>query len=189
MKLLMTTLMTSLTALALGGCGVTVLPTSQSLTKSSWPDYAAAKSAYARIELDKTTAAELKVLGFDPDALPNTRVLNYVDVVNLFGASFKLDELPAGVRACVAARDACQGYVMRGQQIRNKRVGNVAADLLGFGRKTNTTGWEFSTTLVLVGNVVTYKLWNGTPTIETASAERNPLGPLQNMGGLVPKPW
>jgi hypothetical protein len=175
----------------LTGCSTVtaILPVSQTATQSPWEDYTDAKTSFERIRVGKTSTAELVRLGFDPNTLPNTRVLNYVDVVNLFGASFKLQDLPAGVRKCVSARDTCQGYVIRAQNIKNKREGNIAVDLLGFGKKTRTTGWEFSVSLVLVGDTVTYKLWNGTPTLESTTTDSNPLGPMQNMAGAIPKPW
>ena len=170
----------------LAGC--TVLPSSNTNTPSSWANYAEAKAAFDRIDTS-TTKEALVILGFDPASLPNTRVLNYVDVVNLFGSSFRLEDLPKGVKECVSAREACQGYVLRSQTIKNQRDGNVASDLFGFKKHTTTRGWEFSATLVLVNNKVAYKLWNGTPSIETTSRETNPLGPMQSLGGIIPQPF
>jgi hypothetical protein len=170
----------------LAGC--TVLPSSNTNTPSPWANYAEAKAAFDRIDTS-TTKEALVILGFDPAGLPNTRVLNYVDVVNLFGSSFRLQDLPKGVKECVTAREACQGYVLRSQTIKNQRDGNVASDLFGFKKHTTTRGWEFSATLVLVNNKVAYKLWNGTPSIETTSRETNPLGPMQSLGGVIPKPF
>lgn len=179
-------LMACASLLVLGGC--TVLPNSTNVSKSPWATYDEAHKAFYTINTD-TDRSELVALGFDPAALPNTRQLNYVDVVNLFGASFKLDDLPPGVKACVAARDACQGYVIRTQNFNSKRDGNIPADLLGFRKRTRTTGWEFSATLVLVNDTVVYKLWNGTPNVESLNHETNPLGPMQNLSGIIPKPF
>jgi hypothetical protein len=171
---------------ALAGC--TVLPSSGTTAPSPWATYAEAKAAFDRINTN-TTKEALVILGFDPASLPNTRVLNYVDVVNLFGSSFRLEDLPKGVKDCVAARDACQGYVLRSQMIKNQRDGNIASDLFGFKKHTTTRGWEFNATLVLVRDKVVYKLWNGTPSIETTSRETNPLGPMQSLSGIIPKPF
>ncbi len=170
-----------------GGC--TVLPQSTNVTKSPWAGYADAKAAFDKVEQGKTTKTELRGLGLSPDLVPNARALNYVDVVNLFGASFRLEDLPAGIRKCVDAREGCHAYVIRAQNVQNKREGNIPADLFGFKKRVKTTGWEFSATLVLVHDTVTYKLWNGTPTLESTTNENNPLGPMQSMGGLIPKPF
>lgn len=171
---------------AIGGC--TVLPSSGTNTQSPWKSYTEAKAAFDRIDTS-TTKEALVILGFDPAALPNTRNLNYVDVVNLFGSSFRAEDLPQGVKDCVAARDGCQGYVLRSQHIKNQRDGNIATDLFGFKKHTTTTGWDFNATLVLVNGKVAYKLWNGTPTISTTSRENNPLGPMQSLSGIIPKPF
>jgi hypothetical protein len=42
--------------------------------------------------------------------------------------------------------------------------------------------------MVLVNKVVVYKLWTGTPEIESVENSVTPLGPMQNLGFLVPKP-
>lgn len=170
----------------LSGC--TVLPSSGTTTPSPWASYADAKAAFDRIDTN-TTKEALVILGFDPATLSNTRNLNYVDVVNLFGSSFRAEDLPKGVKECVAARDSCQGYVIRSQNIKNQRDGNIATDLFGFKKHTTTTGWDFNATLVLVNGKVAYKLWNGTPTINTTSRENNPLGPMQSLSGIIPKPF
>jgi hypothetical protein len=172
--------------LTLNGC--TVLPSSGTTTPSPWASYADAKAAFDRIDTN-TTKEALVILGFDPATLSNTRNLNYVDVVNLFGSSFRAEDLPKGVKECVAARDSCQGYVIRSQNIKNQRDGNIATDLFGFKKHTTTTGWDFNATLVLVNGKVAYKLWNGTPTINTTSRESNPLGPMQSLSGVIPKPF
>ena len=177
-------------AASISGCASSkaILPGSNNATKSPWSSYSDAKVAFDRIDT-KTTKEALVVLGFDPAAVPNTRILNYVDVVNLFGASFRIEDLPDGIKKCVKARESCSGYVIRSQNIKNKRNGNVAADLFGFSKQTQTTGWEFSATLVMVDNTVVYKLWNGTPVVDSTNRENNPLGPMQNLSGAIPKPF
>lgn len=172
---------------ALVACA-SVLPTTTSKNKSQFASYQEAKTAFDRVVLDKTTDADLKAHGFDTHKTPNVRVLNYVDVVNLFGNAFTVSQLPEGVKKCVDAREDCAGYVLNVQDIKNKREGNVAADLFGFKKHTHTTGWQFQATLIMVKDVVVYKLWTGTPEIESFEKQSNPLGPMQNLGGVLPKP-
>jgi hypothetical protein len=179
---------TILGALALlAGCA-SVLPNSSSKSQVKWENYASAKDAYDAIFEDKTTEKDLRVLGFNPEATPNTKILNYVDVVNLFGSSFKPEQLPAGIKKCVAATYNCFAYVVQVQNTHNKQEGSVLANLFGFRKNTRTTGWQFQATMVLVNKVVVYKLWTGTPEIESVENSVTPLGPMQNLGFLVPKP-
>lgn len=162
-----------------------VLPSSTSENQKRWAEYAQVKGAYDAVVEKHTSHDALRALGFNPVEMPNVQVLSYVDVVNLFGSAFKLEDLPEGIRACVAATDRCIGYVMKISNIKNKRVGNIPADLFGFRKHTRTSGWEAQATLVLVNDVVVYKLWKGTPMIENTEKQSNPLGPMQNLSGLL----
>lgn len=173
-------------AAALAAC--TVLPSTKTQSKSKWTSYDEAQHAYTTVILNTTTKKDLKQLGFTPEGNANVRILNYVDVANLFGSSFRYEDLPEGVRTCVAAQDACSAYVVLVRNVNNTRNGNVAADLFGFKKHTDITGWEFQATLVLVNDKVVYKLWNGTPEIASSESQSTPLGPMQNLSGIIPKP-
>lgn len=175
--------------LTMTGCSSTVLPGSSSKTQTQWEGYEAAKASYDKIKVGSTSEADVHALGFDPAKIPNVKYINYVDVVNIFGASFRMDDLPSGIRACVTAREDCHGYAIVVRDVQSQRDGNIPADLLGFQKNIHTTGWEFNTTIVMVGDKVVYKLWNGTPDINSRSHEFTPLGPMQNMGGIIPKPF
>ncbi|MBI1308785.1 MAG: hypothetical protein GC129_02855 [Proteobacteria bacterium] len=185
--------MTKFTALAtaaglLAACA-SMLPTTTSKSQTPWASYDDARKAYDSVAENKTTDDELRSLGFDVEAVPNIRVINYVDVAAMFGSAFTRETMPEGVRKCLDAKDHCFAYVVRAQNVTAKRNGNVAADLFGFRKQTHTTGWEMQTTLVLVNKVVVYKLWNGTPEIDTFEKQVTPLGPMQNMGFIFPKPF
>jgi hypothetical protein len=176
--------MLAVATLALSAC-TAVLPSTSNISKTPWTDYVAAKTAFDTINPTTTTRKQLTSTHFTPETIPNSRILNYVDVVNLFGSAFRLEDLPPGIKTCVEARDACEAYIITAQNIQNKREGNIARDLFGFGKVTRTTGWEFQATLVLVKDVVVYKLWKGTPTIEATERQRTPLGPMQNLGSIL----
>lgn len=179
-------LLLGLLAAMFAGC--TILPSTATHNKSKWSAYDDAQKAYDAVVLDKTTRKDLQFLGFTPDGNANVKILNYVDVGNLFGSAFRPEDLPLGVKTCVASQDKCVAYVVRVQNINAKRDGNVAADLFGFKKNTHTTGWEFQATLVLVNDHVVYKLWNGTPEVESFENQSTPLGPMQNLSGIIPKP-
>lgn len=168
--------------------GCAVLPSTATQSKSRWTTYDEARKSYDAVKPDVTTKKDLKSIGFTPEGNSNVRILNYVDVGNMFGSSFRYEDLPDGVRTCVSSQDACQAYVVNVRLVNNKRGGNVAADLLGFRKHTDITGWEFQATMVLVNDRVVYKLWNGTPEIASSESQKTPLGPMQNMSGIIPKP-
>lgn len=177
---------TALAATLLAGCTM-VLPTTTTVSASKWASYDDAKKAFDLTVLDKSTDKDLAYLGFTPEGSPNVEILNYVDVVRLFGPAFKLADLPEGVRQCFDARDNCKAYVIKVQNVKNKRMGNVPADLFGFRKYIHTSGWTFEATFVLVNGKLVYKLWNGTPSIAADEHQTTPLGPLQNLSGVVPK--
>jgi hypothetical protein len=176
------------TWLALAGCAA-VLPTTDVKNPSKWATYDDAKKAFDMTVLNVTTDKDLAFLGFTPEGTPNVQIINYVDVVKSFGSSVKLGDMPVGVQKCFEARDNCRAYLVRVTNTKAKREGNLALDLFGFKKYTHTSGWQFEATLVLVNNVLVYKLWNGTPEIESYENQKTPLGPLQNLGGAIPKPW
>lgn len=173
----------------LAACASAVLPGSSNVSQSSWVTYQDAKHAYDAVKVGESSLEDVRKLGFDPKEVPNIKVINYVDVVNQFGPAFKMEDLPAGVQACAKAREDCYAYAVRIQNIKNQRSGNIPADLLGFKKQVTTSGWELNATLVLIHDRVVYKLWNGTPDIKSSNSEVNPLGPMQNMSGLIPKPF
>ena len=179
--------MAGIAALMLAGC-TSMLPNSSSKSTAKWATYAEAKNAFDAVVIDHTTDTQLKALGYDAGQLPNIRIINYVDVASLFGSAFDRKYLPAGVRKCVDSGEGCFAYVVKIQNLNGQRNGNVAADLFGFRKQTHTTGWEMQATLVLVNKVVVYKLWSGTPEIDTYEKSSTPLGPMQNLGGVF-KPF
>lgn len=184
------TLSTGAALLATAGLisACTVLPSTDNTSKSNWATYDEAHGAYTSVVLTKTTRKELQSMGFTPESTPNVRILNYVDVGNLFGSAFRPEDLPLGVKQCFDAQDSCVGYVVAVRNVKNARNGNVAADLFGFRKNTLTTGFEFQATLVLVDGHVVYKMWNGTPNVERTEKQTTPLGPMQNLSGIIPKP-
>lgn len=173
--------------LLLAGC--TILPNSNTRSLSKWDSYEDAHKAFDTIVEGQSSHKDVQFLGFTPEGSANVKILNYVDVANMFGSAFRPEDLPVGVKTCVTSQAKCKGYVVRVTNIQNRRNGNVAADLLGFRKRTHMTGWEFQATVVLVDNLVVYKLWNGTPTMESYDKQNTPLGPFQNLGGAIPKPW
>lgn len=160
------------------GCS-TLLPSAKAITESPWHTYADAKGSFDRIEVGKTTEAELKTLGFDTQASPNLKILSYLDVAATV-QSIPIQELDPGLQACLRARAACRAYVFEPNRIFSVRKGNFWLDILNFRRKTQETGWRFKALIVFVNSHVAYKLSSGEPQIDHLQDQRNPLGPLQD---------
>ena len=100
------------------------------------------------------------------------------------------------MQGCLGARTACQGYLLSPGASTTQRTGHVSLDIIGVQRETRETGWSATMLLLLVDDVVVYKLWSGSPNQDERRQETNPLGPAQDLsgtargaiGGAIPKP-
>lgn len=184
--------------LALGGCASDVLPRTEQTQAGPFETYEMAEIGYRVIQPGVTDTAKLRELGIDPRTTPNLRVLNYTEIMRLFlpNDTVALRDLDPAVQGCLGAKGACIGYLLTPGATRTQRTGAVSLDMLGIHRQTEETGWAATILLLLVDDVVVYKLWSGTPRIEESRSETNPLGPAQDLsdtakdaiGGAVPKP-
>ncbi len=173
----------------LGACSA--LPTTKETAESPWQSFEDAKAAYDAVAPTQTTKAELAALGYDPIETPNVRVLSYVDLIQRFLPRESIDTqaLDPNLRSCIEARERCWGYEVTPSVIDRTREGNIALDMFGFKRETMTTGWRFSAVIVLMDDLVQYKIWEGTPKIREQKVETKPLGPLQELDNIVaPRP-
>ena len=168
------------------GCG-SLLPTKQSQSQSPWQSFTEAREVVGRIELGITTRGDLKSWGIDIDTMPNVKHLTYLDVAHKFGMVGGIIDnrinIPAGVLKLVAAGDRGRAYELEARVIKEARTGNFALDWLNFRKNRHKTGWEFKVFLIVIDDKIEYVLHSGTPAINTVSKERNPLGPLQSLGG------
>jgi len=172
-----------LSAIVLAGCS-SLLPTGQEKSVQPWGTFEDAKASYDKIEPFVTDVDGVRELGFDPFNTPNIKILNHIQVVQtvLPPPMQENGEIPRGIRECMNARDACQGFFMEPKHLNRKRVGNFLLDFMNFKRETVTTGWKFGALIVVVENKVVYKQWSGSPNIKEESLQRNPLGPFQSFG-------
>ena len=183
-KLLVTVFFCSL----LVGCA-SLLPTSKTTVISLWEDFESAKSNYGKITPGQTTIEELNAIGFDPYAVPNIRILNATDTINIFmqNPSMRMENLDPGIQKCSEARARCTSYRIEPSILDSKRIGNFWLDLFTFKRHTVVTGWEFRGLIIIVDNVVVYKdPEGGRPTIHQEDVQIKPLGPLQDAATILP---
>ena len=162
----------------LSGCA-SLLPSGKSIAESPWQRYSDAKEAFDSIIIGKTTVDDLKELGFDVEASPNRKVLNYLDIAATVQA-IPIQELDPGLQACLRAKADCRAYVFEPKRTYTKRIGNFWLDVLNFRRRTHETGWRFKALIVFVNHHVAYKLSSGEPQVNNFDDQVNPLGPLQS---------
>jgi hypothetical protein len=165
-----------------------MLPSVKQTTKSPWKTFEDAKRAFDKIVPQHTTRDDLKRLGFDPFAVPNVKLITYLDLIEKFlpNQSIRVEDLDPGVQACLKVREHCQGFEITPRILRSKRYGNVFLDLFNFRRKKLTTGWKFEALIVLKNGLVVHKIWGGEPNVSEFEDKKNPLGPLQNIDNVLP---
>jgi len=176
-------LTTALVALALGSVACeSALPHQETRVISPWGSFEKAKADYDRIEPGTTTAKELATLGYDPFGGENVAVLTYMDVFERFvpNASMTLEQQDEEIQRCVNARNRCLGYLRIAMEEQDREYGNFWLNLFEFKTETEVAGFEFESTLVLIDDVVVYKLWEGHPAVLKRQSKTKPLGFLND---------
>ena len=179
-----------LTVWLLAGCSG-MLPRSKEVTASPWASFREAQQTFDQIIPDKTTAADLRDLGVDPETMPNIAILNYSDVLRRFmlNQSLTLSDLDHGVQTCIRAKTVCRGYEINQRLVKKHRNGSFWLDVFGFKRETHTEGFRFNGLVLLKDGVVVYKLTGGQPVIQESEHTQNPLGPVQSIGNKLTGGW
>ena len=113
----------------------------------------------------------------------NIAILNYSDILRRFlpNSSVTMADLDGAVKACIDAKTACVGYEINEKTMNKDRKGDVVADILGFHRETETTGWMFNGLVLVKSGVVIYTLTGGQPDIKQHEETTSMLGPVQGL--------
>ena len=158
------------------------LPHQETRVISPWSSFEKAKADFDQIEPGATTAAELVPLGYDPFGGENVAVLTYMDIFERFvpNASMTLEQQDPAIQDCVNARNRCIGYLRVAMEEKDREFGNFWLNLFEFETNTEVAGFEFESTLVLVDDVVVYKLWEGHPAVLKRQSRTKPLGFLND---------
>lgn len=177
-----------LAGLLLSGCG-SLLPHSSQSNELPWNSYEQAQQAFDSITPEKTTLADLQMLGILPERTPNVALLNHSDVVRRLAITSAMDMqlLAPPVQRCLAALTSCHAYEIEQKHLNRQRHGNFLMDFLNFRRQTNVSGWQFNALIIMQDDLVAYKLWSGKPHFLQQEEERTPLGPLQSLGTMLPR--
>ncbi|WP_295521063.1 hypothetical protein [Limnohabitans sp. Rim8] len=130
---------------------------------------------------DVTTLAPL---GIDPLQQPNTLILTHSDIAKrvINGNLQNRDDLDKGIQDCLRAGDACWGWEIKASRIARVRTGSFFMDFVNLKRTTETSGWRFNATILMVNGLVVHRTWGGQPAVQEVEVRRNPLGPLQDGG-------
>lgn len=163
-----------------------LLPSALETSQSPWKTFDEARAAYDQVIPNQTTIDDFKDLCIDLNASPNIRILSYLDIAVLV-QPMRFEELDEGLRKCLRANNHCRAFEFSPANITQHRYGNFWLDFFNFRRKTKETGWRFKALFVLVDDLVVYKVWSGNPHIEEYRQQTNPLGPLQDSGGIFLK--
>jgi hypothetical protein len=146
-----------------------------------------ARAAIESIEPGRTRTADLKAMHLDTVQQPNTVVLSYADILRrvMGGSVLAKQDLAPGIVQCLEAHDACRGLEFNINSIHKDRVGSFWLDFINFKRETVTSGWRFNALILSVDEVVVYRSWGGQPEVHWVDKQRNPLGPLQEIGPAI----
>lgn len=182
----------------LAGCGTLkslsnkslkeLLPSSKTTVSVPWKNFEEAKNAYDQVIPGRTTIADLKKLGFDPYVTPNIKILNSTDIINRFmpNPTIRKEYLDGGIQKAIEARGRCFGYLFEPQVIDRKNTASFWLHIFKFKRQTTEYGWQFKGLMLVVDNLVVYKdPVGGQPKIDVVTTQKNPLGPLQELGDLL----
>jgi hypothetical protein len=184
--LLCVVLVTSSSLLLLSGCGGGFLPEQKVQTASPFQTYDQVVESFDQIVPNMTRADDLPNLGFDART-SNADILSYLGLEERFlpAAGVRWEHLNPAVRACIRPELYCTGYVFRPNRTTSKRIGNTVADLLGFQRITHSTRWSAEIILLVMNGRVIHKVFSGNPRTDSLEDKRQPLGPLQDVGGVL----
>jgi hypothetical protein len=175
-----------ITTVIFSGCAA-LLPHSTSVSQSPWKSYKEVVDAYNSVVINKSTATDIKKLGFNIYSTPNLKILSFVDIA-VATSMLKRKDMGSGISTCLKVRDQCSGYIFEPQIAKTDRVGNFWLDILNFKRKTNESGWKFKATFLVVDSVIVEKFWYGEPLINLDKTIINPLGPFQEIGNIISTP-
>ena len=186
LALLLGVLLTSSSLLLLSGCGGELPPQQQAQTTMPFHTYDQVVEAFGQIVPNMTRADDLPNLGFDART-SNAAMLSYLDIQERFlpAAEGRWEQLNPAVRACIRAELYCTGFVFRPSRASSKRAGNTVSDLLGLQHIAHSSRWSAEVILLVMNGRVVHKVFSGNLRSDNLDDKRQPLSPLQDIGGTL----
>ena len=150
----------------LPGC-TTLLPTSTH-NSAQFKNFDEARATIESLVPYQSDVATLVTLGIDPLQQPNTLILTHSDIAKRVtnGHLENTDGLDKGVQDCLKAGDACRGWEINASRIARARTGSFFMDFVNFKRTTETSGWRFNATILMVNGLVVHRTWGGPPAVQ-----------------------
>jgi hypothetical protein len=167
----------------LNGC-TALLPSSKEVVLVPWDSFQEVRESFDKVVSNKTTLHQLKKVGFDIYSTPNVKILNYLDI-SATTQNIKYEDLSPGLVRCIKVRHSCKGYQIEPKVMNHERQGNFWLDIFNFQRKTKGTGWRFKAVFLVIDDIIVDKFWDGDPNIVETQETKNPLGFLQDAGGMI----
>lgn len=142
---------------------------------------------FTAIEDGKTTLADLKKMGLDPDQVPNVLKINYVEIRDMFlGAQLTFSVLPVPIQQCIIMENKCTGYRYSAKRIKTIGSGNLALRWLDIKKQDIKKGWSGEFYIFMYEDTVVYKLPGDTiANILEPKTSKNPTGFLKWMTLLL----
>lgn len=173
----------------LSGCA-SLLPTSTT-NAAHFRTFDEARLTIESLVPYQSDGTKLALLGIDPLKQPNTLILTHSDIVKrvINGNLQARDDLDKGIQDCLKAGDACRGWEINASRIARARTGSFFMDFVNLKRTTETSGWRFNATILMVNGMVVHRTWGGQPALLEVEVQKNPLGPLQDGGPSLVQVW
>src|SRR5471032_2633133 len=186
LTLLCLMLLASSSLLLLSGCASTLLPQQDARAASRFTRYDQVIDAFEQITPGQTREEDLPNIGFDART-GNVDVLSYLGIEERFlpRAGVRFADLDPAVRRCIRAELYCTGYVFHPALSASQRIGSPFMDLMGFERVTHSEHWSAEIILLVQDGHVVHKVFSGNPRTENLEQQKQPLGPLQDLGGAL----
>jgi hypothetical protein len=166
----------------LQGCA-SLLPTSTT-NAAQFKTFDEARSTIESLVPYQSDVTTLAPLGIDPIQQPNTLILTHSDIAKRVtnGNLHARDDLDKGIQDCLKAGNACRGWEINASRISRTRTGSFLMDFVSLKRTTETSGWRFNATILMINGLVVHRTWGGQPAVQEVEVRKNPLGPLQDAG-------
>ena len=164
--------------------GCTSLLPITTINSAQFKSFEEARATIESLVPYQSNLATLAPLGIDPLQQPNTLILTYTDIAKrvINGNLQNREDLDKGIQDCLKAGDACRGWEINASRIAKARTGSFFMDFVNFKRTTETSGWRFNATILMVNGLVVHRTWGGQPAVQEVEVRKNPLGPLQDSG-------
>lgn len=184
----------TLVSLAISGCA-SLLPTTDKPVEVRWQSFKEVEAAYNMVRPGETTRLQLRVIGFDPKKVPNSKRIDYYATREILmgnNPNIKIEDLPSEAQTCIRAGNLCAGEIYELNPMQTKEEGNFFANKTDYRVAKRTTGWMLNPTFFFLtkksgvesdDDIVVEKRKLDAPDINQLEVHEDKLGPAKAIGG------